>query len=101
MYFRCAAAVVPLPPFAPRRSSDLCLRAPILLLLVSPSSSRHLSIPAADKESSRPSGSFLSFTTWKWGRLPRSTRPSHRSEEHTSELTNIVCRLLLEKKKRR
>src|ERR1019366_10711165 len=31
--------------------------------------------------------------------LPRSTR--HRSEEHTSELqslTNLVCRLLLEKK---
>src|SRR5690606_41472154 len=36
------------------------------------------------------------------GRLARSTRPSGRSEEHTSELQsreNLVCRLLLEKKK--
>src|SRR5258706_10075785 len=45
-----------------------------------------------------------------WGRpvnLRRNRRPSHRrkerSEEHTSELqslTNLVCRLLLEKKKK-
>src|SRR5437016_6661233 len=36
-----------------------------------------------------------------WRRRPRSQR--QRSEEHTSELqslTNLVCRLLLEKKKR-
>src|SRR5438093_13724056 len=35
-------------------------------------------------------------------RLQQTTRP-HRSEEHTSELqslTNLVCRLLLEKKKK-
>src|SRR5256885_7544249 len=33
----------------------------------------------------------------------RPTRPGHRSEEHTSELQspcNLVCRLLLEKKKK-
>src|SRR5690242_21189145 len=37
------------------------------------------------------------------GRAPRESRPSSRSEEHTSELqshVNLVCRLLLEKKKR-
>src|SRR5262249_60086213 len=37
-------------------------------------------------------------------RLPRASRqPAERSEEHTSELqslTNLVCRLLLEKKKK-
>src|SRR5258706_9123029 len=35
-------------------------------------------------------------------RLGRSSRKGYRSEEHTSELqslTNVVCRLLLEKKK--
>src|SRR5688572_32521188 len=35
-------------------------------------------------------------------RLARVQRKSHRSEEHTSELqsqSNLVCRLLLEKKK--
>src|SRR2546430_11857822 len=40
------------------------------------------------------------------GRTPRSARktPSTRSEEHTSELqsqSNLVCRLLLEKKKKK
>src|SRR5438093_5236811 len=36
-------------------------------------------------------------------RGPGARRPSRRSEEHTSELqslTNLVCRLLLEKKKK-
>src|SRR2546427_8388809 len=37
-------------------------------------------------------------------RAPRGARLEHRSEEHTSELqsqSNLVCRLLLEKKKKR
>src|SRR5688572_31658036 len=37
---------------------------------------------------------------WPWARLP----PAPRSEEHTSELqsqSNLVCRLLLEKKKKK
>src|SRR6266700_5431243 len=37
---------------------------------------------------------------WEWRRKPR---PRDRSEEHTSELQsreNLVCRLLLEKKKK-
>src|SRR2546430_5989875 len=41
---------------------------------------------------------------WKKGNIsaPRSPTCTHRSEEHTSELqsqSNLVCRLLLEKKK--
>src|SRR5438093_11358105 len=40
---------------------------------------------------------------WRQCRLrPRQHQEAHRSEEHTSELqslTNLVCRLLLEKKK--
>src|SRR2546427_8108911 len=37
------------------------------------------------------------------GKFQRSLRPLRRSEEHTSELqsqSNLVCRLLLEKKKK-
>src|SRR5438093_5012914 len=41
--------------------------------------------------------------TPKWNTdIQSSSRPAYRSEEHTSELqslTNLVCRLLLEKKK--
>src|SRR5438046_8981625 len=43
------------------------------------------------------SGSWLILSNWRWSRNRRG-----RSEEHTSELqslTNLVCRLLLEKKK--
>src|SRR2546430_1949832 len=39
---------------------------------------------------------------WSWAAL-RSTTSARRSEEHTSELqsqSNLVCRLLLEKKKK-
>src|SRR5256885_10935662 len=44
----------------------------------------------------------VSTTRTKWCAAP--TTPSTRSEEHTSELQspcNLVCRLLLEKKKKR
>src|SRR5258706_12141559 len=40
--------------------------------------------------------------SWKLGIIARARSSSMRSEEHTSELqslTNLVCRLLLEKKK--
>src|SRR6516225_10877624 len=40
---------------------------------------------------------------WSWRPTPRTRRPAWRSEEHTSELqshVNLVCRLLLEKKKK-
>src|SRR5437016_6386652 len=41
---------------------------------------------------------------WGFASTDRLTRTPRRSEEHTSELqslTNLVCRLLLEKKKKR
>src|SRR6266511_6290813 len=43
----------------------------------------------------------LKWVTRRWG--SQSRRPGNRSEEHTSELQsreNLVCRLLLEKKKK-
>src|SRR5262245_66409491 len=39
-----------------------------------------------------------------WGRAPKTARTTPRSEEHTSELQSLrhlVCRLLLEKKKKK
>src|SRR2546430_6011462 len=48
---------------------------------------------------------MISVAEWSLGSPTISTRPPHsttRSEEHTSELqsqSNLVCRLLLEKKK--
>src|SRR2546427_9418065 len=47
---------------------------------------------------------FLPLTSWSFGRAPRKIPLlANRSEEHTSELqsqSNLVCRLLLEKKKK-
>src|SRR5690242_20977842 len=43
------------------------------------------------------------FGRWRGRNARRSCRPPRRSEEHTSELqshVNLVCRLLLEKKKK-
>src|SRR5258708_37469343 len=55
-------------------------------------------------------GQPWAMTTWSPSRTPSTisvlrspTRPSRRSEEHTSELQSpdhLVCRLLLEKKKK-
>src|SRR2546430_6504661 len=55
--------------------------------------------------SNRTTNSPIGCAKIRFARLPRtlSTRPA-RSEEHTSELqsqSNLVCRLLLEKKKKR
>src|SRR5438093_9145701 len=59
---------------------------------------------------STPSESFCSFPSWSSRKTsvftpssPHGSRVDRRSEEHTSELqslTNLVCRLLLEKKKK-
>src|SRR5688572_31627726 len=41
---------------------------------------------------------------WEWVAIGNSNLQSERSEEHTSELqsqSNLVCRLLLEKKKKK
>src|SRR2546430_13339511 len=49
-------------------------------------------------------GYQASFTDGRWPIGPWRARTCLRSEEHTSELqsqSNLVCRLLLEKKKRR
>src|SRR5260370_22111177 len=47
--------------------------------------------------------SGITETTWRWGNAVSALLiPQRRSEEHTSELQshlNLVCRLLLEKKK--
>src|SRR2546430_6356954 len=59
---------------------------------------------AFDQLSARPNG--IARPPWDElgvdDYLPAATAPSGRSEEHTSELqsqSNLVCRLLLEKKK--
>src|SRR5690606_41113803 len=57
----------------------------------------------ADSTSSMVSGSRIRASGLSWAHLRAATAIS-RSEEHTSELQsreNLVCRLLLEKKKRR
>src|SRR5438093_3622617 len=50
----------------------------------------------------RSRGCPAGWHTLSWSSDGSSRRPRERSEEHTSELqslTNLVCRLLLEKKK--
>src|SRR5256885_6754742 len=51
-----------------------------------------------------PAGAALARGSGGWFREWRGSRQSRRSEEHTSELQspcNLVCRLLLEKKKKK
>src|SRR5262249_60635571 len=53
--------------------------------------------------SSRPSFAIHAAASCAWSRCRRPASTGPRSEEHTSELqslTNLVCRLLLEKKKK-
>src|SRR2546430_9541811 len=68
----------------------------------------HRRSPGGDRVpvSPRIAGPFLPATAWIRGTLGpdgcRKERTGDRSEEHTSELqsqSNLVCRLLLEKKK--
>src|SRR5437868_12066242 len=53
---------------------------------------------------SQVTGELIARSTWnRRARAARSTRQLNRSEEHTSELQSrfdLVCRLLLEKKKK-
>src|SRR5690606_41386567 len=90
-----------LPSFPTRRSSDLADRAWVATC------SRGCSVPSPDAGCGRSSPSV------RRPRPRRTSRPSRaccrrtscvrRSEEHTSELQsreNLVCRLLLEKKKK-
>src|SRR2546430_7275174 len=72
-------------------SSDVCSSD----LRDGPQAGRSLAIPATDARCSQSNGLRTSSTTG---------RSAARSEEHTSELqsqSNLVCRLLLEKKKKK
>src|SRR5262249_59510061 len=102
--FLCHRSAAPphLPPFPTRRSSDL----PRLVARVT-SSSRAATLsasglaPRTSNESIPPNALICraAIACPGWDSLVRGPR---RSEEHTSELqslTNLVCRLLLEKKK--
>src|SRR5438105_12477483 len=78
----------PLHSFPTRRSSDLTTR----------EGSPVTRSPSTATTSSAPTSRAGSETTLS----PTVTRPARRSEEHTSELqsrVDLVCRLLLEKKK--
>src|SRR2546430_16623605 len=47
---------------------------------------------------------YAAFAVIRKSQLPNAASPLNRSEEHTSELqsqSNLVCRLLLEKKKKK
>src|SRR5439155_10519879 len=85
--------------FPTRRSSDLSR--PSCSPSVSASSSR-FAIRSATRGSSRSSDSPPDFSEARW--CTRSWSIVRRSEEHTSELQSrghLVCRLLLEKKKKK
>src|SRR5690606_41624095 len=88
----------PLHSFPTRRSSDLqnasSSTTPVILSSYNPSLHRH-------GWHTRSVGRRLRCTSRRMARAVR--RASSRSEEHTSELQsreNLVCRLLLEKKKK-
>src|SRR5687767_15453384 len=65
-----------------------------------PRSKARTSSSCAASAASRSYSSRMSWVSWSAG----STKPAARSEEHTSELQSLaylVCRLLLEKKKKK
>src|SRR5690606_40928010 len=85
--------------FPTRRSSDLCFLSPLKLCAtkVAPSSTARLARLMAWKGLTDPALLFE-----PWSAVAESCPLVNRSEEHTSELQsreNLVCRLLLEKKK--
>src|SRR5206468_11155858 len=90
-FFYCSRPHPPLPSFPTRRSSDLIYRT-------------HISTTSSPRLTCR--GDRRSTTTAIGRRIFRGATPgkSRRSEEHTSELqsrSDLVCRLLLEKKKKK
>src|SRR5438034_5156933 len=93
-FFSCSAALPDLHSFPTRRSSDLVWQA--------------FTEPERMKDWWGPKG--FSVISWKMDFRPGGTylygmrAPDGRSEEHTSELqshSDLVCRLLLEKKKKK
>src|SRR5262249_61988147 len=103
LLFYCYLDLRDLPSFPTRRSSDLLAWCRPIRRTVSPSWSSSFARRRAQR---RLASGYVPPTpgmrsTWPSAGCPRP--PSWmRSEEHTSELqslTNLVCRLLLEKKK--
>src|SRR5205085_7505239 len=92
-------------PFPTRRSSDLALRHPPLIPAQAGIQSDELGPRfRGDERKENSTLSALSPRARSRRAAPASRCPrATRSEEHTSELqsqSNLVCRLLLEKKKR-
>src|SRR5690606_41879800 len=103
--FSSDAALLDLPSFPTRRSSDLTLTSPR-----HPESCAQSPKWSSCRGSSAPSPAPRRLPRWARPPPPRCrshrpspARPAARSEEHTSELQsreNLVCRLLLENKKK-
>src|SRR5262249_56656446 len=97
-----SAAHRALPSFPTRRSSDLCGRASELKIDgVSPARAAQLESAIGGAIPLKPV--VLNATSRTLLTAYSGAGFNHRSEEHTSELqslTNLVCRLLLEKKKK-
>src|SRR5207247_10958286 len=82
---------LPLPPFPTRRSSDLAIAAAVEIRQLPPQR-------LAFRDDIDERGSMFALQPFE------QRQAQTRSEEHTSELqsrVDLVCRLLLEKKKRR
>src|SRR5699024_12132655 len=103
---RCPPTLSPLHSFPTRRSSDLHLyllvnRTSDIFSLVHASSER----TAFNRRFHKPGHPILTVQTSSENDMPRwGVLQQTRSEEHTSELQSrfdLVCRLLLEKKKRK
>src|SRR5688572_3349732 len=107
-FFYCFGDPRDLHSFPTRRSSDLTRPAPSRPAATSSARSAtrstpgRWSTPACSSSPSPPSCSPRAARRHSWRSSATAPRPRARSEEHTSELqsqSNLVCRLLLEKKK--
>src|SRR5207302_8409193 len=98
-FFSCSAHPRPLHSFPTRRSSDLLIWPTRVLLIFARATSGRRGTAFGSRPRSMPpipSRARISKSS--------STPRPRRSEEHTSELQsreNLVCRLLLEKKKKK
>src|SRR5205085_11143352 len=98
-FFQLSAATHTLPSFPTRRSSDLYLRRPDC-------SARHQRPDSPLKQAQSGGWPLHALRQTRKADQPHHDRRGRaaRSEEHTSELqsqSNLVCRLLLEKKKKK